>query len=96
MLNLNDFLVLIHVLVTVRVRRAGTQAFDREQRSVLAGVSPLFLRTSLLSSVSRVPLRSRLSSQSRFVSGTATLWKWMFRQLTLCCIQSNPYPDVGF
>ena len=56
MLNLIDFLVLVHIHVIVH-------ASDREQFRVLAGVFPTFLRSSLLSSVSRGSLHSRLSFQ---------------------------------
>ena len=68
MLNLIDFLV--HISVTVRVLRARTRSLDREQLSVLVGVSPSFLRSSLLSSVSRGLCVHVFRSNVCFVLGT--------------------------
>ena len=96
MLHLIIFLVLVHVLVTVRVLRASTQAFDRAQLSCLAGVCPSFLRSSVLHRFSRGSLHSRLSFRRLLCS----------RDLPLCgsgCFVDSrgaesiatPYPDVG-
>ena len=85
MLNLIDFLVLVHVFVTVRVLRSQTRALicSNFQRS---WVSPRhFSEIHGFWSVSRGSLRSYLS----FWCLPATLWMWMFRRHTWCCQMSD-------
>ena len=72
-------------------------SLDREQHSVLAGVSPLFVRSSLHSSVSRVSLRSRLSFQCCFVLGTCHFrGSGCFVGERGAVSIATPYPNDGF